>query len=86
MLASPAASEWLSTRTKPCRRVSEAGGRYHVVSDAVTVTAKVCLAVLPPASSAVTVISAVPRPTPRTVSVSPSTATVATDSSEDSAA
>ena len=85
-VAWPAASEWLTTRTKPCRCGSDAGGRYHSACNPVTATVNVCEAVAPCGSSAVTVISADPRATARTVSVSPSTSTVATAASDDTAA
>ena len=93
-VAVPASSEWLSTRANPWRSGSEALANSHTAVPrpsilagsaraASTVTVNVCETDSSSGSVAVTVIRAVPAPAPLTVSVPPSTATVATEVSED---
>ena len=78
-------SERLTTRTNPRSAGCEAGGRYQAASGSVTVTMNRCEIERPSLSVAVTRTSASPGTSPRTVSVSPSTDTAATDGSDEAA-
>ena len=73
------------TRTNPCSKGSEAGGRYQTASGAVTVTTNRCEIDRPAPSVAVTRISAAPTANARMTNAVPSTVALATAGSVEDA-